>query len=160
MSLQTFGPGTTAQPLIGALLRVPWEVLRQRLLDGLHAAGFTDLTPSHLSILLYPGPHGLRPTDLAEQRQMSRQAVNYLVGQVEQLGYLERHSDPGDQRSKRIALTARGRRAGQVIRDTVAELEREWSEQMGSERFAELKSLLAELGSISAGSAPAGPRRS
>jgi DNA-binding MarR family transcriptional regulator len=82
---------------------------------------------------------------------MSRQAVNYLVGQVEQLGYLERRSDPGDQRSKRLALTPRGHKAGQVIRDTVVELEREWSREMGAERFAELKRLLAELGEISAG---------
>jgi DNA-binding MarR family transcriptional regulator len=151
VSLQQFGPGTTAEPLIGALLRLPWEVVRQRLLGGLHAAGFDDLTSSHLSILLYPGPNGQRPTDLAEQRQMSRQAVNYLVSQVEQLGYLERRSDPGDQRAKRIALTPRGRRAGQVMRDTIVELEREWSQQMGADRFAELKRLLAELGEINAG---------
>lgn len=160
MTLQTFGPGTTAQPLIGALLRVPWEAVRQRLIDGLHAAGFDDLNTAHLNILLYPGPNGQRPTDLAAQRQMSRQAVNYLVGQVEQLGYLERRSDPGDQRSKRLALTPRGHKAGQVIRDTVIELEREWSRQMGAARFAELKRLLVELGELSAGSAPAAPRRS
>jgi DNA-binding MarR family transcriptional regulator len=158
--LQTFGPGTTAQPLIGALLRLPWEVVRQRILDGLHAAGFGDLTASHVSLFLYPGPNGRRPTDLADQHQMSRQAVNYLVGQVEQLGYLERRGDPGDRRSKRIALTPRGLEAGQVIRDTVVELEREWARQMGAQRFADLKRLLTELGEISAGSAPAGPQRS
>ena len=160
VTLQKFGPGTSAQPLIGALLRLPWEVARQRMLDGLHAAGFDDLTSAHLNILLYPGPDGQRPTDLADQRQMSRQAVNYLVSQVEQLGYLERRDDPGDQRSKRLALTARGRAAGNAIRSTVVELEREWSERMGAERFDELKRLLAELGEVSAGSAPAAPRRS
>jgi DNA-binding MarR family transcriptional regulator len=151
VSLQHFGPGTANEPLIGALLRLPWEVVRQRLLDGLHAAGYSDLSASHLSILLYPGPEGLRPTDLAERRQMSRQAVNYLVGQVEQLGYFERRSDPDDQRSKRIALTPRGRAAGKVMRETMAELERDWSERMGGERFAELKELLSELAAISAG---------
>jgi DNA-binding MarR family transcriptional regulator len=138
----------TAEPLIGALLRIPWEATRRRLLDGLHEAGFTDLNPSHLAVLLYPGPQGLRPSDLAAQRQMSRQAVNYLLGQVEELGYLERRSDPDDQRSKRIALTPRGEQARDVIRASVAELEREWSAALGPKRFAELKDLLVELGAL------------
>lgn len=143
MSLQPVGP-----PLIGALLRLPWEAARQRLIDALHGAGFTDLNPSHLSILLYPGPQGLRPSDLAADRQMSRQSVNYLLGQVEELGYLERRSDPDDQRSKRIALTPRGRRAATVMRQSIVDLEHEWSDELGAARFAELKALLTDLGAI------------
>ena len=41
---------------------------------------------------------------------MSKQAANYLLGQLETLGYLERRPDSGDGRSKRIALTDRGER--------------------------------------------------
>jgi DNA-binding MarR family transcriptional regulator len=149
VSLQsTLDENTQPEPLIGALLRIPWEVARQRLLDGLHAAGFTDLNASHLAILVYPGPQGLRPSELAAQRQMSRQAVNYLLGQVEELGYLERRSDPDDRRSKRIALTSRGESARAVIRDSVAGLEREWAEALGARRFAQLKDLLADLGAL------------
>lgn len=143
MSLRPLGP-----PLIGALLRLPWEAARQRLLDALHAAGFTDLNASHLTILLYPGPQGLRPSDIAAQRQMSRQAVNYLLGQVEQLGYLERHGDRDDQRSKRIELTPRGRRAATVMRQSMVDVEQEWSDELGAARFAELKELLSDLGSL------------
>jgi DNA-binding MarR family transcriptional regulator len=143
VSLQPLGP-----PLIGALLRLPWEATRQRLLDALHAAGFTDLNASHLSILLFPGPQGLRPSELAADRHMSRQAVNYVLGQVEELGYLERRSDPSDQRSKRIALTPRGRRAATVMRQSIVDLEREWSAELGAKRFAELKALLTDLGAI------------
>jgi DNA-binding MarR family transcriptional regulator len=149
VSLQsTLDENTQPEPLIGALLRIPWEVARQRLLDGLHAAGFTDLNASHLAILVYPGPQGLRPSELAAQRQMSRQAVNYLLGQVEELGYVERRSDPDDRRSKRIALTPRGEKARAVIRDSVAGLEREWAEALGARRFAQLKDLLADLGAL------------
>ena len=141
MSLQNSDP----PPLIGALLRLPYEVVRRRLLDGLHAAGYTDLTAAHLSVMLYPPSAGQRPSDLAVQRGMSRQALNYILGQVEELGYIERRGDPDDQRSKRIALTSRGRRAGEIMRRTVLDIEREWSEQLGPERFAELKRLLTEL---------------
>ena len=141
MSLQNSDP----PPLIGALLRLPYEVVRRRLLDGLHAAGYTDLTAAHLSVMLYPPSAGQRPSDLAVQRGMSRQALNYILGQVEELGYIERLGDPDDQRSKRIALTPRGRKAGEIMRRTVLDIEREWSEQLGPERFAELKRLLTEL---------------
>ena len=96
-----------------------------RPLDSLHAAGFTDLNVSHIAILLYPGPEGRRPSELAAQRHMSRQAVNYLLGQNEELGYLERHDDPADRRSKLITLTPRGRRSTSLMRNAMADLERE-----------------------------------
>lgn len=152
MPVQPLGP-----PLIGALLRLPWEAARRRLLEALHAAGFTDLNAAHLSILLYPGPQGLRPSDLASGRQMSRQSVNYLLGQVEAFGYLERRSDPDDQRSKRLALTTRGTRASAVMRTAMADLEQEWAEQLGSRRFAQLKALLSDLGDIAAPPGPGTP---
>jgi DNA-binding MarR family transcriptional regulator len=138
----------TRPPLIGALLRLPWEVVHRRLLDELHAAGFTDLTVSHLTVMLYPAFEGQRPSDIAAQRGMSRQAINYILGQVEQLGYVERRGDRDDLRSKRIVLTPRGRKAGIVMRETVTEIEREWSGKLGSKRFAELKRLLADLGAL------------
>ncbi len=135
-------------PLIGALLRIPWEDVRDRLLSGLQERGFGDLHASHLGILLYPGPDGLRPSELAAERRMSKQAVNYLLGQLERLGYLERLGDPGDQRVRRIALTARGRRAGRAMRQIVREIERDWEARLGAERYAELRLLLVDLNTL------------
>jgi DNA-binding MarR family transcriptional regulator len=139
-SAEPFGP-----PLIGALLRVPWEHVLRRMLDRLHERGFDDLDVPHLNLLLYPGPQGTRPSELAARRGMSKQAVNYLLGELERAGYLERRADPNDRRSKRIALTSRGEQAGYTIRDAVREVEGEWEEQLGPERFAELRRLLGEL---------------
>jgi DNA-binding MarR family transcriptional regulator len=50
----------------------------------------------------------VRPSELAARLRISKQALNYLLGELERLGYLERQQDPEDLRSKRIALTARG----------------------------------------------------
>jgi DNA-binding MarR family transcriptional regulator len=116
------------------------------MLERLHENGFDDLDVPHLNLTLYPGPQGMRPSELAARRGMSKQAVNYLLGQLEQAGYLERRADPNDRRSKRIFLTSRGEQAGYTIRDAVREVEREWEEQLGAERFAELRLLLGELG--------------
>lgn len=132
-------------PLIGALLRMPWEVVQRRMRARLHAEGFDDLDAAHLAIFQYPGPQGARPTELAERLRMSKQAVGYLLGQLERLGYLERRPDPEDQRGKRIVVTARGRRAIAVIRDAVAEVEDEWAVRLGADRFVQLRALLQEL---------------
>ena len=137
---QAFGP-----PMIGALLRMPWEKVVRRMLQRLHAEGFDDIDMAHMNLLLYPGPQGARPSELAAQRGMSKQAANYLLGQLEQLGYLERRPDDDDGRSKRIALTERGERAAYTVRDAVKDVEKDWQKQLGQDRFAQLKALLLEL---------------
>ena len=115
------------------------------MLERLHEHGFDDLDPAHLIVLQYPGPQGMRPSDLAVQLRISKQALNYLLGQLEGGGYLERRPDPDDLRSKRIVLTKRGTKVAHVIRDAVTEMESTWSEQLGPKQFARLRGLLLEL---------------
>jgi DNA-binding MarR family transcriptional regulator len=138
-----FGP-----PLIGALLRTPWEAVQRHMLQRLHERGFDDVDAAYLTIFRYPGPQGARPTDLARRLGLSKQALNYLLRELERLGYLEREPHPDDLRSKRIVLTKRGVAAGGVIREAVAEVEVAWEEQLGPKRFAELRNLLLELNRI------------
>jgi DNA-binding MarR family transcriptional regulator len=135
-------------PLIGALLRVPWETVRARMLAGLHERGFTDLAAAHVDVWRYPGPENQRPSDLATQTRMTKQALNYLLGQLEQLGYLTREADSDDQRSKRIRLTSRGRSATEAIYEIVQEVETGWEQQLGPRKFAELRNLLTQLGQL------------
>ncbi len=136
--------------LIGALLRMPWEVVRERMLTGLHARGYTDLVAAHLNVFQYPGPENQRPSDLAAHTRMTKQALNYLLGQMEQLGYLVREDDAEDQRSKRIRVTPRGDAMIAAIREIVHEVEAEWAERLGARRFAQLKELLTELQAVAA----------
>ena len=135
---------------------MPWESVLERLLAGLRERGFMDLGAAHLTVLQWPGPDDLRPSELAAQTRMSKQALNYLLGQLERLGYLERRDDPRDQRFKRIALTERGQRAARAMRDIVREVETEWEQRLGPERFAELRLLLTDLNAhVAAGRAQA-----
>jgi DNA-binding MarR family transcriptional regulator len=137
---EPFGPA-----LIGALLRMPWDAVQQHMLDRLHESGFTDFDAAYLTVFQYPGPQGARPSELAARLRISKQALNYLLGELERLGYLERRTDPDDLRSKRIALTPRGIAAVGVIREAVSEVETAWAEQLGAARFDELRNLLLEL---------------
>jgi len=131
--------------MIGALLRMPWEAVQRRMLELLHERGFDDLDAAHLNVFQYPGPQGARPSDLAVQLRISKQALNYLLGELERGGYIERRPDPDDLRSKRIVLTSRGISAILVIREAVAEIEAVWSERLGKKRFEQLRKLLVEL---------------
>jgi len=139
-------------PQIGALLRRPFEALRHRLLDELHAAGFTDLVEAHLLVLRYPGPDGRRPSDLAASTGMTRQAVNYLLGQLEKAGYLTRSgdSDGDDKRSRRIDLTARGHAAFQSIKDVTSGFETELTRELGPAQMDQLRNLLIKLNTTQA----------
>jgi DNA-binding MarR family transcriptional regulator len=129
-------------------MRFPWEVAHRRILAGLHEHGFTDLSAPHVSVLLYPGPEGLRPSELAGRRGMTKQAVNYLLGELERMGYLERRADPDDRRSRRIALTARGESLRPVIRESMQQLEAEWAKLLGRDRLEQLRELLTELAAL------------
>jgi DNA-binding MarR family transcriptional regulator len=140
-------------PLIGALLRMPVDAVRARMLAALHEHGFTDIVPAHLVLLRWPGPQGRRPSEIAAESEMSKQAVNYLLGQLEALGYLARRPDPDDHRSRQVHLTRRGRDIAMVMRATVSEIEAEWTTLLGHEDFEQLKALLIRL-SAGLGSAP------
>jgi DNA-binding MarR family transcriptional regulator len=132
-------------PLIGALMRMPVDAVHRRILADLHAAGFTDLGAAHMAVLRYPGPQGRRPSDLAAELGMSKQAVNYLLGALERAGYVRRADDPHDRRSRRLELTARGETVRQTIRATVADIEAELEADLGPAAFATLRTLLVQL---------------
>jgi DNA-binding MarR family transcriptional regulator len=124
---------------------MPFETVRDRMLAGLHQRGYTDLVAAHLDVFQYPGPENQRPSELAAQTRMSKQALNYLLGQLQELGYLTRETDDADQRSKRIRLTPRGQDAGKAIREIVQGVETEWEQQLGERKFAQLRDLLGQL---------------
>jgi DNA-binding MarR family transcriptional regulator len=135
-------------PMIGALMRLPWEAVHRRMLQALKDNGYGEIDGPRLSVLLWPGPDGMRPSDLAARMKVTKQALNYLLGDLERLGYLERHPDPNDRRARRIALTDRGRALVPIIRGAVIDTERDWAALVGEARFEQLRGLLIEINQI------------
>ena len=115
------------------------------MLDRLRDHGFDDFDAPQLSLFLFPGPEGAKPSELAGRLGMSKQSVNYLLGQLERSGYLERRDDLDDMRSRRIHLTERGKEVGRAMREAVREVEREWEARLGSRRLNLLRDLLQDL---------------
>jgi DNA-binding MarR family transcriptional regulator len=136
------------QPLprmIGALLRIPFQQTVARVYQRLREAGYTDLRPTHFALLQQLRPEGVRVTELASLAQMTKQSMGALVDYVEERGYIERVSDPKDGRAWLIRLTPRGREVEQIARAAIGELETEWAQYLGNERFATLRSALQDL---------------
>jgi DNA-binding MarR family transcriptional regulator len=128
---------------------MPVDAVHRRIIADLRAAGFADLSDAHMAVLRYPGPQGRRPSDLAAEVGMSKQAVNYLLGALEQAGYVQRSADPDDRRSRRIELTDRGEQVRRTIRATVAEIESELAEELGTHAFEQLRALLVKINETS-----------
>jgi len=145
LTLPESQPTPLGPPLIGALIRMRLETVRERLLAGLHERGYDDLIPAHLPVLQYPGPQNMRPADLAAHTRMTKQALNYLLGQLEALGYLTREQDANDQRFKRVRMTPRGAAVLEAEREIVHEIEAEWKQVLGPRRFAQLHDILTDL---------------
>jgi len=135
----------TENMLIGALLRVPGQVIQRRIIKELNAAGFEELVVPHMAVLQFPGPEGIRPGMLAERAGMSKQAMNQLLRSLENVGYVVRFNAPDEGRARVVRLTKRGNAACAKIYEILSAIEREWSAELGRKQFNELKKLLLRV---------------
>ncbi len=135
----------TKDMLIGALLRVPAQAIHRRIIKELNAAGFDGLTLPHMAVLRFPSPDGARPAELAERAGMSKQAMNRLLGSLEDLGYLFRSNSTNGGRARVIRFTKRGQEAYTKALEVLQTIEREWSAELGPEDFTKLKELLLRV---------------
>lgn len=147
ISSTTAGAPPATEPRIGALLRLCAESVHTTLYERTAAAGYPELRPAHFRLLRFPGPDGVRPTELARRLDASKQAINPQLNDLERWGYLERRPDPGDQRGRLLHLTPRGHRLLTTIRSLHAEIERDLQERLGGESYAALVTALRELAS-------------
>jgi DNA-binding MarR family transcriptional regulator len=132
-------------PYLGGMLRIAWQWIRERVFSGVVAAGYEDLNPAHVGLFRYPTLDRQRPSELAEQLQITRQSVNDLLGYVEQRGYITREADATDGRARVVRLTATGRELERTIKQQALAAELEVAEQLGPRRFEELRAALEDI---------------
>lgn len=130
-------------PLIGSLLRLPREHIVARMLAEVHRQGF-DVSQTELGVFMFPGPDGRRPADLARQCHMSRQAMNYVLTELERRNYIERRAGPTSA-STVVHIKERGQEMLALMRDCVSTVEREWIDHLGIQRFDALRKTLRDL---------------
>jgi len=102
--------------------------LHERLLQT--AGVRLDRAGSALLYKLYVNRDSLRVTTLADLLGVDAPTVTRKVQQLEQEGYVTRHSDPDDRRATRIELSSTGRRTLQRVLDArrswIASLFEDW----------------------------------
>lgn len=132
-------------PYIGGLTRKVWLWVRHEIHARALAAGYDDLSPAQVNVFRNPSIEGTRPSDLADDMQITKQSVNELLGHLERRGYLTREPDPQDSRGRRIRLTARGQALEKTVRGASADAERAAAALIGADRMRELRRALVDL---------------
>jgi DNA-binding MarR family transcriptional regulator len=134
----------SAGPWVGALLRLAWKGVRNHIEAAVLEAGYTELGSAHISLFRHPTLDGTRPTELADEMQVSKQAVNDLLGHLERQGYIVREVDPADRRSRLIRLTDKGAKLEDTVRLAARDAERRLERDLGPERFRSFRDDLVE----------------
>lgn len=73
--------------------------------------GMTEVRRAHTALMPYIGFEGTRPSAIATQLGVTRQAVGQSIDDLERLGLVERVDDPTDARAKLVRFTPQGRAA-------------------------------------------------
>jgi DNA-binding MarR family transcriptional regulator len=148
-------PAVDDQPLHFAMLMdLAWRAFRRRLDDGVgpRAAGTrtadgSPLRPSHLRLLSLTPVAGMRLTDLAARVGMTKQALGEFVATLQGAGLLEVTVDERDRRVRLVRPTPAGRELQEVVESAIAGIERRWAAEVGPERWATFREVLAQIGS-------------
>jgi DNA-binding MarR family transcriptional regulator len=127
------------------MMRLAWQWVRDQIFAGVVAAGYDDLSPAHVALFRYPTLDGLRPSELADHIQITKQSVNDLLGHLEQRGYLVRKPDPADGRARVVRLTAKGWRFEETVNTQAQAAEQRIAAMLGPRRFAQMRDALEEL---------------
>ena len=125
-----------------------FDLAWRRVKDELAAHPVTEapeLRPSQLRVLGRTPPEGIRVTALAARTQMTAQALGTIVDVLVLTGHLERVPDPHDRRAKLLRPTETGRRIHGIAHRKLADLEDRWRDELGDQRWRELRSTLALL---------------
>ena len=111
----------------------------RRLIEELHARGFTDFSPAFPALLSNIDLSGTPIGVAARRAGVSRQAVGQLVREVERCGYARRESSPTDARVTVIRFTPRGRRMLATVLELVDQIEGEFAQLGPDGEFARVR---------------------
>ena len=135
-------------PKVGALLRMAWQQLQVELYRRLREEGFEDLREVHRPLLRYPGIDGVRPSALAVSLGLSRQAINDLLREIEELGYARMEPDPSDGRARIIRYTERGWDMFRTSSRISEEIGERWAAKIGRAHYEAMVDALRAVTSL------------
>lgn len=125
-------PALDDRPLTGGDIGTLQRAINDRVGAAISAAGFAGVSLAHKPILLnLTVPR--RIGELAGLAGVTKNAVVYLVNQLEDGGYVERVPDPTDGRATVVRLTELGRQVGSTVAQALTKMADEWKSVLGGE---------------------------
>jgi DNA-binding MarR family transcriptional regulator len=121
------------------------RVYNRRIVDGLHARGFTDFSSGFPPLLSNLDVEGTRIGVLAKRAGVTRQAAGQLLRDIEKCGYVERRAAAEDARAIVVRFTARGRRLLAAVFELVDQIEQDFADALAPGEFDQLRGTLLRL---------------
>ena len=135
----------TNQLIIALFQRFCW--LDEGLQARLHDHGWPDVNRPQSMIMTNIVSGVVRPSDIARNLGVSRQAVHSTINQMVKLGIVRLDVDPGDRRHMIVSLTDLGARMRKDAQRSMDALTAQIADRLGQDRFdALLTALEADWG--------------
>lgn len=138
-----------------AIAHIGWDLWRasqawkSRFVKGMVERGHDWFAEARGNLIHLIAAEGTRQSDIVLKSQLTKQAVQQFLDELERDGIIKRTSDPGDARAKRVSFTGKGRRVLDDANSVKREIEAEYEERLGKPAFTQLKSALDKLASAS-----------
>jgi DNA-binding MarR family transcriptional regulator len=149
----------TNQLIIALFQRFCW--LDEGLQARLHDHGWPDVNRPQSMVMTNIVSGIVRPSDIARNLGVSRQAIHSTINQMVKLGIVQLEVDPGDRRHMIVSLTDLGARMRQDAQRSMDALTAQIAAVLGQDKFdALLAALEADWGDNIAPASSAPRRRS
>ncbi len=119
--------------------------IREHVNVQLTRAGFNVTSDQWAALYHLSQQDGLTQQDLADRYDRSKVAVFNLLERLERTGLIVRHPDPVDKRSRRVYLTAEGRRAVTDMNSLVDEIIKDMAKGISDKEIEVLKSVVTRI---------------
>jgi DNA-binding MarR family transcriptional regulator len=135
---------------LAQLLLQGFNTLVGEVVVELERRGHPGVTATHEFALQAVDSGAQSASELGRSLNVSKQAAAKSITALEDLGYLQRHGDPGDARRKTLVVTDRGHEMMTLGAEAFDELRSRLAARVGEAQLDALEAVLREL------SAPAG----
>lgn len=130
-------PGAPLPALVGFVFQQVRDILLEEDWGGLRN--------SHLRVLHSIADDTVSVTELANRLRMTKQGAGQFVTWLAERGYVVVEGDPGDRRTRLVRRTAQGTGTVQRFARRMTELECQWAQEVGPDRYEVFRSVLQAL---------------
>lgn len=114
----------------------------ESLQNSMRKAGLPPLSRTQSMIMVNISDGITRPSDLARNIGISRQAIQQTLVEMEKSGLITLAPDPADGRAKIVKFSRRGTGIGKIAFDALDEIEAELTRRLGVRAVKQVKELL------------------